>query len=272
MGVPPIGLDYLSVFGMRPGDFVRLTARAGYDAVGLNLGGASNRLAGAPRYDLRDDPSLRRELGEAVLETRMAVSLVEGFPILPQADVGSFDSHLDWIATLGAKAICAVSLERDRARSRDQFALLTEMARARGLLTTTEVGAGILRDLDRTVAMVRSVADPDFRLLVDTMHFFRSGSTVDDFAGLDREMIGYIQLCDVPMPALNRDYMDEALHERMVIGDGDLPLRELARVIPDDLQVALEIPVRSQLVDGAPTVAFLAEARERAQRLWLRCV
>lgn len=269
MGIPIIGLEYLSTFGLRPRDYVHLAASSGYEAVGINLSGAANALGGAPRYDFRDDPELRQELAKALRETQLSVSLVEGFAIVPQGDVADFEGYLDWVASLGARAICAVSLERDRERSCDQFALLTSLASACGILTTTEVGAGILKNLDRAIAMASAVADTNFRLLIDTMHFFRSGSTVADFAELDANMIGHVQLCDVPMPARSPNYMDEALHERQIVGEGDLPLADLVPLIPEDVPVGLEIPVRSNLVDGKPSEEFLSKALASARALWL---
>lgn len=264
----PIGLEYLSTFGMQPARYIELAARTGFSSVGLNLGGAANPVGPGPRYNLRHAPELRPQISQALRDTGIGLSLMEGFAITPASDVAQFSHDLDWVAAMGAKAICAVSLERDRARSRDQFALLTALARARGLATTTEVGAGILKDLERSLAMVRSVDDPGFSLLIDTMHFFRSGAGVDDFAALEPGMIGHIQLCDVPMPALVADYMDEALNERRMPGDGDLPLQALARLIPAEVTVGLEIPARSQLVGGAITETFLRTCLRRSKDLW----
>lgn len=264
----PIGLEYLSVFGMHPAHYVELAARIGFSSVGLNLGGAANRPDSAPRFDLRDDRALRHEVAVALRENGIGLALIEGFAILPGAEVDQWRTHLDWIADLGAHAICAVSLERDRGRSRDQFARLASLAGERGLATTTEVGAGILKNLQRSLEMVRSVDEPGLTLLIDTMHFFRSGGSLDDLAALEPHLIGHVQVCDVPMPARIADYMEEALHERRAPGDGDLPLRALVRLLPRDVPVGLEIPVRSQLVEGAVSEAFLRACLRRARNLW----
>ena len=124
------------------------------------------------------------------------------------------------------------------------------MAGERGLLLTTEVGAGMMRNLDRASEAVRHAASPHFALLIDTMHFFRSGSTVEDLAALDPEWVGHVQLCDVPMPARIDSYMEEALYERRCPGDGDLPLRDFLAHVPADVPIGLEVPIRSEAEAG----------------------
>jgi len=39
--------------------------------------------------------------------------------------------------------------------------------------------------------------------------------------------------------------MEEALHERMIPGTGELPLVEMLRAVPDTVVVSAEVPLRS---------------------------
>lgn len=246
----PLGIECLSAFGLHPVELIRLTGALGCSHVTLNLGPAANRLPIYPEVSFRDDRALRREMKAALADSGVRLGMVEGFAILPETRVDDFARDLDMIAELGAAAICTVSLDRDMARSHAAFARLTELAGARGLVTTTEVGAGVLRRLDKALTAVAAVADPAFRLLIDTMHFFRFGGTVDDVAALDPARIGHIQLCDVPMPATTDDYMAEALYERRAPGDGDLPLAAFLRHVPAGVVIGLEVPIRSEAERG----------------------
>lgn len=245
-----IGLECLSVFGLHPVEFVRLAADLGCGHVSLNLSGPANRLAQYPDISWGDDAGLRRDVAQALRQSVVGLALVEGFTIAPGMSAGDHAGALDMVADMGARAICAVSLERDRERGHAEFAQLAELAAQRGLVTTTEVGAGVLRNLARAAAALAAVASPHFRLLIDTMHFFRSGSTIADLAALDPAVIGHVQLCDVPMPAVIESYMEEALWERRAPGDGDLPLAEFVALVPDGVVIGLEIPVRSQALAG----------------------
>jgi len=263
----PLGIECLSTFGLDPVALIELTGELGCGHVTLNLGPAANRLPVYPEVSFRHDAPLQRAMKAALADSGVRIGLVEGFAILPDTDAQSFAADLDMVADLGAAAICTVSLERDMARSHAQFARLAELAAERGLVVTTEVGAGVLRRLDKAKAAVATVAHPAFRLLIDTMHFFRFGGTVADFAALDPATIGHVQLCDVPMPAAMADYMAEALYERRAPGDGDLPLAEFLRHVPAGVVIGLEVPIRSEAEAGITPRARLARCVAQARAL-----
>jgi sugar phosphate isomerase/epimerase len=246
----PLGLECLSVFGLHPVEFIRLAGDLGCSHVTLNLGAAANRLPIYPDVSFRHDPALQRRMAAALQDGGVRIGLIEGFAITPDTAAADYAADLDMAVGLGAAAICAVSLERDMGRTHGEFAHLAEMAATRGLVVTTEVGAGVLRRLDKALAARDAVAHPAFQLLFDTMHFFRFGGTVADFATLDPAVIGHVQLCDVPMPATTASYMDEALYERRAPGDGDLPLAEFLRHVPSGVVIGLEVPIRSQAEAG----------------------
>jgi sugar phosphate isomerase/epimerase len=244
-----LGIENLSTFGLDPVRFIHLAADLGCGHVSLNLGASANRLDMYPALSFRDDPALRRAAASALGERGLVVSLVEGFAVLPDVEP-DFARDLDLACELGGKAICAVSMDRDAGRTHAVYAGLAQLAGERGLITTTEACAGVYRTLAKSMAAVEAVARPDFALLIDTMHFFRSGSTVADLKALDPAVIGHIQLCDVPMPAVIESYMEEALHERRCPGDGDLPLAQFLAQVPEHVPIGLEIPIRSEALAG----------------------
>ncbi len=263
----PLGLECLSTFGLHPVDLIRLTAEIGCSHVTLKPGRAANRLPIYPEVSFRADPALQREMIAALRDCGVTIGMMEGFAVTPDNRAQDHAADLDMAAELGARAICTVSLERDMARTHAEFARLTEMAAERGLVTTTEVGAGVLRRLDKALSAVDAVGHPAFRLLVDTMHFFRFGATVADFAALDPAVVGHIQLNDVPMPALIEDYMLEALYERRAPGDGDLPLAAFLAHVPPGVVVGLEIPIRSEAERGIGPKERMARCAAQARAL-----
>jgi sugar phosphate isomerase/epimerase len=194
---------------------------------------------------LTTDRALRGEMLRAMRERGVQVSLCEGFGIRPGVDPRDYAADLDVVGELGGRRINVASSDRDRQRSFDGFAMLTEMAAARGLVTTIEIGPGPVRDLPAALEAVRHVGRSDFKLLVDTMHFFRFGGRVGDLAAVDPQLIGYVQLCDAPLTSRHASYMEEALHERANPGAGELPLADLVAVLPADVVVSVEVPQRS---------------------------
>ena len=263
----PLGIECLSTFGLHPVELIRLTGELGCSHVTLNIGTAANRLPIYPEVSFRRDPALQREMKAALADSGVTIGMLEGFAILPGGNAEDLAADLDMAAELGAGAICTVSLDRDMAYTHAEFAQLAEMAAERGLAVTTEVGAGVLRRLDKAVAALDAVAHPAFRLLIDTMHFFRFGATVADFAALDPAAIGHVQLNDVPMPAVIEDYMEEALYERRAPGDGDLPLADFLQHVPDGVVIGLEIPIRSEAEAGVGPRERLSRCLERTRAL-----
>lgn len=239
-----IGIERLCVFGMPPVEFVCFTAQLGCTCIGI----APEALRdynphNYPDWSLRTEPALRREMVAAMRDTGVRISLFDGFAIAPGRAFGDIEPDLDLLCELGGERINLVGLDKDRERTFDGFAAVTEMAAKRGIEVTTEVGS--LLGLRTALRAVQHVAKPNFKLLLDTMHFFRFGSTLDDLAPIDPELIGYVQLCDAPWTSEFADYRDEALHERRCPGLGDLPLRALLRQVRAGVVVSIEIPQRS---------------------------
>lgn len=262
-----LGLDYLSVFGLPVLEYVELAGRLGCDFISLNFGGSANRFPAYAAEVLRTDASLRRALTAAAQRCGVAINLVEGFAIKADIAVQAYLPDLDAVALMGARAICAVSIDKDLARTHDQFAILAELAADRGLILTTEVGAGVIRDLAVGREAMRVVGHANFKLLIDAMHYFRRGGGVEDLAALPGDAIGHLQLCDVPMPAVMDNYMEEALFERRAPGDGDLPLARLLAGIPVGVPIGLEIPCRGAAQSGAALQASVASIVAKARAL-----
>ena len=240
-----IGIERLCVFGLPPVQFVDLAADLGCRYIGTGLVPMPYNPHGYPKWSLRDDQALRREMIAAMRTRDVSISLCEGFGVRRGADVSEYAADLDAINELGVKRINVASIDRDISRTLDQFAKLADMADALGIETTIEIGPGPIPHLSAALTAVRHVGKPNFRLLIDTMHFCRSGAGAADIAALDPDVIGYVQLCDVPLISKHATYMDEALHERMVPGTGELPLLDILAVLPHHLVLGLEVPQRS---------------------------
>jgi len=261
------GLEYLSVFGMALPDYVALAARLGCDFVSVNFSGPANALELGERETLKESAPLRRRLSDALVEHGLSLEMVEGFAIRPNGTVADEAGALDAVAHLGARSICAVSIDKDRNRTIDQFAELASMGAARGISVTAEVGPGAMREFPTACAIWEAVAHDNFALLIDTMHYFRKGGGVGDLESVAPHAIGHVQLCDVAMPGSRETYMEEALYERRCPGDGDLPLGPFLAAIPATVPVGLEIPVRSAIDAGQGFAEVLGRCLQKAKAL-----
>jgi sugar phosphate isomerase/epimerase len=267
-----LGIENISVFGLPPVELVNLAADLGCQHISTGLTQLFYNPHGYPPFSLRDDPALRREMIAAMADRGVSISLGEGFVVRPGTEVRDLAQDLDVMHELGVRRINMVSMDPDLARTFDQYAVLAEMAAVRGFEeATTEFGPALtVGDLDAALAAVRHVGRPDFRLLIDTMHLVRSGSTAADVAALDPDLIGYVQLCDAPLEPRFESYMEEAMFERMAPGTGELGLLEVVRALPRDRVFGLEIPLRSQAEAGVGPKERLGPCVQAARDLLAR--
>jgi sugar phosphate isomerase/epimerase len=267
-----IGIEYISVFGLPPVDFVHLAADLGCNNIGTALVPMPFNPHAYIRWSLISDKLLRQRMIVAMRDRGISLSLGEGFMVRPGADVRELAANLDIMCELGAERINALSIDPDMDRTFDQFAALAEMTQAVGVETTLEFIPGTaVNTLPIALKAIHHVARNNFRLLIDSMHLFRSGSTVKDIASLDPAVIGYVQLCDVPLVSplgsSVDNYMEEAKFERMAPGTGELPLLDLLDVLPIRLPIGLEVPQRSLVESGLAPHEYLGRCVEATRIL-----
>ncbi|OIN81046.1 sugar phosphate isomerase/epimerase family protein [Mycobacterium malmoense] len=263
-----LGIGFLNGFGLPPVDFVNLTADLGCRYMSAVVRGLPLVALGYPPFSLKDDAALRRDVLATLNDRGVAISLGDGFLVLPGAEMRAFTADLDVLAELAVPRINVVSLDPDLSRTFDQFALLTELAAQRGIQTVVEPVPGLtIGDLPTALAAREHVGRPEFRLLIDTMHLVRSGSSAADVAAIDPEHIGYAQLNDTTLRPRIDNYMEEAMFERMVPGEGELPLRDILSALSPDVVIEIEVPRRSLALAGVGPIDRLRPCVEAARRL-----
>ena len=263
-----LGIEMISVFGLPPVEYVNLAADLGCANISASLTPIDINPHGYTSFSLFEDAALRREMIAAMRDRGVSISLGEGLTARANVDIRSREPELDIMAELGVKRVNAVSLDPDLGASFDKFAILAEMAAARGMVTTTEFAPSLpVADLPTAIAAVRHVGRRDFRLVIDTMHFMRSGAKPGDLQAIDPDMIGYVQLCDAPFTSRFDSYMAESMTERMVPGTGDAPLRDILALVPRDRVVSLELPLLSLAQSGVGPFERLRPAVEATRKL-----
>jgi sugar phosphate isomerase/epimerase len=263
-----LAIEFICVFGMPPVEFVHFAADQGCTNIGMACAPIVANPYGFPAWNLHGDAALARQTKAALTERGVKVTLGEGFLIMPGIEIGDAAPKLDVLAELGAPTANCVLIEADRARAIEQFGHFAAMAAQRGMAATIEFMPMVPTN---TIAAALDIIDgagaDNGKVLIDAMHFFRSGATVADLAATDPQRIGYAQLCDVPMPAINPDYGSEARDGRLAPGEGDLPLLDFLRALPRDLIVGLEVPMLAKAQAGMPLADLLAPGIAAARAL-----
>ena len=263
-----IGIEFISVFGLDPVAFVELTARLGCRYLGLAPAPIVGNPHGYPAWSLRENPSLQRDTLAALADHDVRISVGEGFLIRPGAEIADCAADLDLMARLGAMRVNVTSIESDPARNRDQFSSFADMANERGLPVTLEFLPGFaIGTFDTALALIEACNAPNTSVLIDAMHFFRTGGTNAQLSGIAADRIGYAQLCDVPMESTFASYMDEARSERGAPGEGELPLAGFVNALPADCILGLEIPMQARALAGVAPFDRLSPAVAAARSL-----
>lgn len=272
-----LGIEFISAMGMPPDDFVRLAGDLGVSRISLSPRPITDNPHGYPAWDLTTDPALVRATRGAMEECSVRLGQAEGFLIMPGIEIADSEAMLDMMTQLGAPAVNAVVIEPDQKRALDQYSALAEMAADRGQLAMVEFMPMMLPpgNLAEALDFTAKSDAPNGRVLIDSMHFYRSGSRSAELAGIDLSSIGYIQLCDVPMPETAgatteegmQGYGEEARHHRLCPGEGDLPLGEFLAALPRDLTVGLEVPMLAKAQAGISPEEVLRPCVEAARKL-----
>jgi sugar phosphate isomerase/epimerase len=263
-----LGIEVLSVFGMAPVAFVDLAADLGCAHISIGLEPMPDNPHDYPRWSLRDDAPLRREVCAALADRGVSIALGEGFVLRPGLDIRDQAADFAVMAELGVKCANVIGIDPDPARARDQYGAFAELAGAAGMAASVEFMPGMpIGNLAAAMAMVKAVGQSHFRVLIDCMHLVRSGGGAADLAALDPAHIAHIQLCDAPLWGDTSQYPQEAKHERLPPGDGELPLADILNALPRDIVVSLEIPMLTKAKAGMGPTERLAPCVDAARRL-----
>ena len=256
--MPALSLAALTVLDLAPPALIDVAASCGYDAVGIRLLPA---MAGGIAYPLWDDEAEMKETLAQLDATGIWVADLEVVAIRPETEIAAFSAFFETGARLGAKHILVAAYDPDLGRFADSFARFCEAAAPYGLTADLEfMPWTYVPDLATASRIVAPMAPPNAGILVDALHFDRSRSSVGEFTNTPAHRLHYWQLCDAPAerPTTNEAMIHAARHERMFPGEGGIDLVSLARAMPADITVSLEVPT----VELAKTMGH----KERAQR------
>jgi len=261
-----LSLGYLMLPGLAPPELVRIAAQVGCSGVSLSAA-LSAMMTEQP--SLLDDRPLRGATRQALRDFGIRLDLVEGVSVAPDTDLVRARSAIEVMRELGAKRFNLSVWEPDAARASDLMSGFLEIGAELEMQITIEfLRLSQVRSLKEAAALATSGLHPGLQILVDALHLARAGETPSDVAALDPDLIGFFQLCDGPASSPSDEaYFHEAMHERQIPGEGELPLKALLEALPAEIVVALEVPMRSRAEAGVTPLERARLAADGARRL-----
>jgi sugar phosphate isomerase/epimerase len=241
-----------------PVQLVEAAAQAGFDFGGMWME--------ASEWTDATTRAVKQRLSDTGLELLdIEVAWIKPGPLNPDLlrmiDVG---------AELGARNVLAVTTDPDRAASRDKLAMLMERGAQCGIRINLEFALFTeTPTIGNACELLEEVDGPAAGLLIDSLHWQRSGGTLEEVAAVPQKWLSYVQLCDAPasgpQPPDPKVLLMEATDDRVPMGQGGLPLRPLIELLPDGLPFAIEERSKA-LRDAYPDINERARALARTSR------
>jgi sugar phosphate isomerase/epimerase len=245
-----LSLAHLTVLDTTPPELVTVAAAAGFRTIGIRL--TATPSVGVPPYDVLHDGPMLRETLARLADTGVSVLDTEFLRFEPDQPVGVPEGFLEVSARLGARNVLVMSAEPEESRTLDRFGDLCDGAARYGLQVNLEfaIYTGV-RTLAHAAEMIARSTRANASVLIDALHFSRSGGLPAHVAQVDPSLFRYAQVCDaggdMPGPTDTPALIREARTGRLLPGEGVLPLRELVAALPAHLPLAIEAPCRATL-------------------------
>jgi len=235
-------LSFLTVADVSPVEAVKIAAECGYAQVGLRL------LPAAPNeseYPILTDKNLILETQAALKDTGVKVADVEIIRITPDFDNKKYLQFLDIAQQLGAKHILIAGNDTEQNRLTENYATFCELSKNYGLSCDLEfMPWTAVKNLTQAQNIVEQTGQSNAAILIDSLHFDRSDSTLEQVKAVPACRMNYVQLCD---GLAHYDPSDEGLikiarSNRLVPGQGNIDLVALIAALPKDITLAAEVP------------------------------
>ena len=207
--------------------------------------------AGWPAVGIWVDPATWTAATAAEVRSRttdagVTVLDVEVVWLKPGADDPDHFRIIDAGAEIGARNLLVVSSDPDPQATAAKLARLATHAAPSGLRVSLEFAAFTeVRNLTAALAILGSPGCETIGLLIDPLHFARTGADPDDLRAIAPGRFHYTQFCDAaangPPPEDVPAIVEEALDLRLPICAGGLPLGALLGMLPENLPLSIEL-------------------------------
>ncbi|WP_448502686.1 sugar phosphate isomerase/epimerase family protein [Sphingomonas sp.] len=251
-----LSLHHLTALSLDTSALVALAARNKCDQVCLF---AYMPQAVRHRYPMIDAASI----GDALGRHRLGVATLEVFPLAADADWPAMAAAIETGASLGARWLTAHVQSRG-AGARDALRRVSDIARASGVAVGIECNpySQALRIAD-ALSLIDAAGTADTELLIDTLHFHRSGDSLESLAAANAR-VRYVQISDAPAAIADNLRWREAIGKRLPPGSGDIPLAAILSALPRLETVSIEVPDRDCPPDALDAHVAACVAATRA--------
>src|SRR5216683_3138786 len=217
-------LAHLTVLSLSPPEMVNVAACTGYQAIGLRLIAVT---ADSPGYPLMFDPPAMRATKARLDDTGIRVGDIEFIKITPEIDIMSLEP----------------------------FAAPADLAGQYNLSVLLEFFPWtVVPDVRAATRIVEAADRNNAGLLVDTLHFARSGSRLEHLDLVSPARLPFVHVCDAKAggPFTTEQLLHTARSERLPPGEGDIDIRGILERLPAGIPIGLEVPMERLTRERGP--------------------
>lgn len=236
-----LSLAHLTCLGASPPALVALAGRCGFCHVGLRL----TEVTGGDAWPIVSDPGLLAETEAEMRACGVGVLDVELVRLRPESRMKDFMPMLETAARLGARHVLTQGHDDDWLRLAHNYAALCDLAAHYGMTADLEflTWTGV-RGIAEAWALIQVAQRDNAGLMIDTLHFARSGCRLHELETIPPGRFHYVQLADAagPSPETEEGLIFTAREDRLMPGEGDIDLIGILARLPADIPVAVEVP------------------------------
>lgn len=254
MKMPRLSLCPLTIIRATHRELVTAAAAGGFDTVGLRL--IAPR-PGDPVHPVEGANGLA-ELRKLMADNGIALFDIESLWLSAATDPQAIRPALEICAALGGRNLLIAGNDPDFDRMAENFAAVSALAVEYGVRACIEPTSWcVVHRLDHASDLIRRAGVANAGVIVDTLHMDRAGETPASLAAFDPAAVAYVQICDAgpKRPVAPGDLMAEARGNRLLPGEGALPLHAMLDALPQGLTIGVEAPTQElaalPIVDAA---------------------
>jgi sugar phosphate isomerase/epimerase len=236
-----LSLAQLTIADANPLQLIDAAQAGGFDAICLRLVAPLPTDTGFP---VVGQETMISDIVSRLDTTGVRILDMEAVWLMPQTNVRSLMPTMELAARLGAQHVLVVGNGPDQGRLAANFAALCDSAETLELGVVLEaMSFAELKTLRQALDLLGRVRKPNARLLVDALHFYRSGAHPRELAAIDPALFPFMHLCDASLVAPKADGLKvEARGGRFYPGEGELALGDLLRALPAGIPIEVEAP------------------------------
>src|SRR5262245_34982269 len=215
-------LAHLTLLHCSPPDLIEIAARAGFDYVSLRpIPVTPNE----PKHPLGEDKNLLKRTKAALADTGLKLLDIELARILPDVNPRVYLPAFEAAAELGGRHVLSSGWTPDRSYVIERFAEICDLAKPFGLTVVFEfVTFGAMGTLADAIRIVKGAGRDNGGICIDTLHFFRSNTSLSELDTVPPTLFRFMQLCDATKetPASIEEMIFTARADRRFVGEGGL--------------------------------------------------